>query len=82
MTKNYMMKAGLVIATLALLVLPVLTQAATYAYVDNSGNVRSVVANDWQTAIATAFNIYIHSGVLLLTSTGDFGIIGDNAGGF
>lgn len=81
MTTNYM-KAGLMIATLALLVLPGLTQAANYAYVDNNGDVKSVVASDWQTAIKTAFNIYIHSGVLLLDSAEDLAVVGDHAGGF
>ncbi len=81
-TKTTYMKVGLMIAAFSLFMLPALTRAATYAYVDNSGDVKSVVAGDWRTAISTAFNIYIHSGVLLLGTTDDFGIVGDNAGGF
>lgn len=81
-TKTNYMKVGLMIAAFGLLVLPGLTRAATYAYVDNSGDVKSVIATDWRTAIATAFNIYIHSGVLLLDSAEDMAVVGDHAGGF
>lgn len=77
-TSTKYMKAGLMIAAFGLLVLPGLTRAASYAYVDNGGDVKSVVANDWMTAIKTAFNIHIHSGVLLLDSPEDMGVVGDN----
>ncbi len=46
--------------------LPVGAFAATYAYVDTSGNVRSTEAPSPQQAIATAPAIGIHSGVILL----------------
>ena len=60
------------------LVSPATADAAQYAYVDNTGDVRSVTANDWRTAIATAPNIDEHSGVLLLDSVEDFEVVGDD----
>ena len=70
-------KTGLIVAAFGLLVLPALTHAASYAYVDNGGEVKSVVASDWMTAIRTALNIHIHSGVLLLDSSEDMAIVND-----
>ena len=52
--------------------------AATYAYVDKTGEVKSVVADTWMSAINIAPNIHINSGVLLLKSASDFTIIGDD----
>jgi hypothetical protein len=51
--------------------------AATYGYVDALGEVKSVTANDWMTAIAIAPNIDIHSGVMLLVTAADYMVIGD-----
>ncbi len=59
---------GLAFSGLLALTLPTFAHAATYAYVNSSMEVRSVVANDWQTALSTAPGIHIHSGVVLLTS--------------
>lgn len=70
------------LVAISFIIFPVHANAATYAYVDVSGDVRSVVAVDWQTAIATAPGIHIHSGVLILNSASDFGIVGDNVPAF
>ena len=48
--------------------LPSVTHAATYAFVNTSGEVNAVTADNWMLAIANAVNIGIHSGVLLITS--------------
>jgi hypothetical protein len=59
-----------------------LAGAATYAYVDASGDVKSVTANDWMTAIATAPNIHPNSGVMLLTTAADYTVVGDSVVGY
>jgi len=59
---------GLLASGLFIMALPTFAHAATYAYVDSAMEVKSVTAVDWQTALATAPNIHIHSGVVLLTS--------------
>lgn len=67
-------------AALALIAFPALSQAATYAYVNQSGEVSMVVANDPMTAIAIAPNRAVHSGVMLLTQP-DMNLVGDNVSG-
>ncbi len=57
---------ALAAASMLAFALPAFAQAATYAFVNQSGEVNAVVANDWMTAIATAQNIHPRSGVLLL----------------
>ncbi len=66
------------LAVIALVSAPAFASAASYAYVDATGEVKSVTANDWMTAIATAPNIHIHSGVFLLLSAADFAVVGDD----
>jgi hypothetical protein len=73
--------AGLVMLSFAFLTLPSFTNAAEYAYVDAQGEVKTVTAGDWMTAIATALNIHIHSGVFLLKSAADYAVVGDNIEG-
>ena len=59
-----------------------MANAATYAYVDVHGDVKSVTAADWKTAIAVAPNIHMHSGVMLLTTAADYGVVGDSVSGY
>ena len=75
---------GASLVTLAFLgmSLPTFASAATYAYVDAQGEVKSVTANDWQTAIKIAPNIHMNSGVLLLSTAADFTIVGDSVSAF
>ena len=61
---------------------PLSANAATYAYVTTGGDVKSVVADDWMTAITTAPNRHLNSGVLLLKTSSDFTIVGDNVTAF
>lgn len=68
-------------ALLGALIMPQQTHAATFAYVDVAGIVRSVVAGDWRTAIDTAPNISLHSGVMLLVDSVDQALVGDQVGG-
>jgi hypothetical protein len=70
--------AGLVASSIFAMALPSFAHAATYAYVNQSGEVSTVTANDWQSAIANAFKIHINSGVMLLVSQLDFGLVGDS----
>ena len=63
--------------TLIIASVPMLTNAATYAYVDTTGEVKPVVADTWQEAIAKAIGIHINSGVMLLDSPSDFDIVGN-----
>ena len=70
---------GLAIAAFVTMSLPLSASAATYAYVDTTGEVKPVVADTWQEAIAKAIGIHIHSGVMLLSSPSDFDIVGNKA---
>lgn len=72
--------AGAVLLTIATFALIGLTtaSAATFAYVDATGEVRSVVANDWSTAISTAPNIHVNSGVFTLRTAADYAVVGED----
>lgn len=63
---------------LAALVLPGVASAAMYAYVNADGEVRTVEAPDPNTAIRTAPNIHIRSGVMLIDSAEDQDLVGDD----
>jgi hypothetical protein len=65
------------IALAAAVVIPAASFAQTFAYVNTSGEVTSIEAANAQTALRTAPNMDIHSGVLLISSPSD-GIVGDH----
>lgn len=70
--------AGLVASSMFVMALPSLASAATYAYVNKSGEVSTITADSATSALMTAPNMDTHSGVMLLTSQLDFGIVGDS----
>ena len=73
--------AALALFTIGAMIAPAFASAATYAYVDTMGEVKSITANDWMTAIATAPGIHINSGVMLLLSAADYAVVGDDVVG-
>jgi hypothetical protein len=76
------MKINKITATLAvltMLVLPTVSFANTYLYVDSGGRLQSMQANSSTEALATAPNIKFNSGVMLV-SAGEF--IGGIGGSF
>lgn len=80
MKNTLKLTAGLM-AAFAIAVVPAMSYAANYAFVNNSGEVSLVIANTAEQAIATAFNRSARSGVILLNSLADNGLVGDNVSG-
>lgn len=81
MTSNAILKVStrsllIAIILMAVAIIPALAFAATYAYVNQTGEVRTVVADNPMTAIMIAPSIDEHSGVMLLMSPTD-GVVGD-----
>ncbi len=76
-TKNALRVALLGAAALAL---PAIASAQMYAYVNQSGEVRTVDAATWQAAISAAPGIHPRSGVIIITSPGD-DLVGDDVSG-
>ncbi len=58
-------------ALAAVVALPTASFAQTFAYVNTSGEVTSVEAADANTALVSAPNIAVHSGVMLLSGDED-----------
>ncbi|MEK7136291.1 MAG: hypothetical protein AAB821_01740 [Patescibacteria group bacterium] len=84
MTNNIsrlLIEASLIVAVVIVPSVTSFAYAATYAYVNQSGEVNIVNANDGLTAISIAPNIATHSGVILLNSQADNEIVGDNVSG-
>ncbi len=84
-TNTQSMKGFLTLAVTAAIMFAGFTamaNAATYAYVDVNGDVKSVTAADWKTAIAVAPNIHKNSGVMLLTTAADYEVVGDSVSGY
>lgn len=72
---------ALAVSVVSLVMLPGFASAATYAYVNQSGEVRMVTADTPTIAMSIAPSIHIRSGVLLLNSLADNEVIGDNVAG-
>lgn len=68
------------LALVAVVAVPAGAFAATYAYVDQAGDVRTVEAATPQAALTTAPSIDEHSGVMLLANPND-DIVGDDVAG-
>lgn len=62
-------KASVLAATILAMGLPALSYASTYAYVNQSGQVNTVVADTPGIAIAIAPGISLHSGVVLMSNS-------------
>ena len=69
------------LALAALVAFPAASFAQMFAYVNADGEVRTVEANDPNTAISTAPAIHMNSGVLLLDSSEDEAVVGDDVSG-
>lgn len=65
------------LAVLGAVALPAASYAATYAYVNTSGEVRTTESASAEQAIATAPGIHMHSGVMLIETTADENVVGD-----
>lgn len=84
MTKNFSKigaKLGLAVLAVTFISLPVLSFAATYAFVNTSGEVSTVISSNPNTAIMTAHNIGERSGVILLNTQANTDLIGDRVFG-
>jgi len=58
------------LVALAIFILPAVSSANTYQYVDNGGRLQSIQASSSTEALAMAYNIGIHSGVMLVSVNG------------
>ncbi|KND47396.1 MAG: hypothetical protein AB199_03130 [Parcubacteria bacterium C7867-004] len=69
-----------VFALAAIVAAPAVSLAATYAYVNTTGEVRTVEAASANQALSTAPNLGVHSGVMLIEDVSD-PVVGDRVGG-
>jgi len=65
------------LALAAVIAVPGVSLAATYAYVNTAGEVMTMEASNSSTAIATAPGIHPRSGVMLIETTSD-PVVGDS----
>lgn len=65
---NSIIMAGLALALVVALAFPMFSYAATYAYVNTSGQLSITNANSAQDAISNTSNLGLHSGVMLIHS--------------
>jgi hypothetical protein len=68
------------LAMAATVVAPAVSLAATYAYVNNAGDVMTMDAVSANQALMSAPGISMHSGVMLIDTTTD-PVLGDHVGG-
>jgi hypothetical protein len=78
---GFFIKTGLIVATLAIMSVPAVTHAASYAYVSVDGFVKSVIADNSAMAMILAPGRHPFSGVLLLDSEADREVVGDYVSG-
>lgn len=69
------------LALAATATIPAAAFAATFAYVDQAGDVRTVTADNAQAALMTAPSIGVHSGVMIIDSADDANVIGTDVAG-
>ncbi len=67
-------------ALAAVVAIPGVSLAATYAYVNTAGEVMTTEAATANSALSTAPGISMHSGVMLIEVTSDE-VVGDSVGG-
>lgn len=65
------------LALAAVIAVPGVSLAATYAYVNTAGEVMTMEASNPSTAISTAPGIHPRSGVMLIETTND-SVVGDS----
>lgn len=76
-SRRLFITTGLAVSGVLAMAVPTLAYAATYAYVNQSGEVSTVTANDPTTAMRIAPSIDEHSGVMLLDTQADYQVVGD-----
>ena len=74
-------KTGLIAAAVVVMALPAMASAASYAYIDQGGYVRSVTADSAAQAMMTGLNIDENSGVLLMNDASDYALVGTRVPG-
>ena len=74
-------KTGLIMAAVVVMALPAMASAATYAYVNQGGEVVTVQADTAAQAMITAPGIDENSGVMLMDSAADTAVVGDDVSG-
>lgn len=74
-------KTGLIAAAVVVMALPAMASAASYAYIDQGGYVRSITADSAAQAMMMGPNIDENSGVLLMNDASDFALVGRHVPG-
>lgn len=69
------------LAAAAMVVVPGVSMAATYAYVNTAGEVMTTEATSGEAAILSAPGIHIRSGVLLIDDASDSAVVGNDVSG-